>query len=243
MHRHCVERGRSSVWGVDSDLISRTQVRDIFFAKCLFFRFFYGIMYQTERMATVKGYPIMPSKKLDFKTGQYVVYPTQGVGKLLRIEEQTIAGQNIKMLVIDFERNHMTLRVPMERAEISGLRPLTTVKKLDEAIASAKGKAGAKRMIWARRAAQYEENINSGDPMKLAEVVRDLQRRSAADTMTFSARQLYLRALERMAQEFAVLHKIDLDAASDKIEDILGIPKEIDLNAVESDDDDMEEES
>lgn len=243
MHQHCVERGRSSVWGVDLDLFSRTQVRDIFFAKCLFFRFFYGIMCQTERMATVKGYPIMPSKKLDFKTGQYVVYPTQGVGKLLRIEEQTIAGQNIKMLVIDFERNHMTLRVPMERAEISGLRPLTTVKKLDEAIASAKGKAGAKRMIWARRAAQYEENINSGDPMKLAEVVRDLQRRSAADTMTFSARQLYLRALERMAQEFAVLHKIDLDAASDKIEDILGIPKEIDLNAVESDDDDMEEES
>ena len=119
----------------------------------------------------------MPSKKLDFKTGQYVVYPTQGVGKLLRIEEQTIAGQKIKMMVIDFERNHMTLRVPLERAEISGLRPLTSVKKMDEAIASAKGRAGAKRMIWARRAAQYEENINSGDPMKLAEVVRDLQRR------------------------------------------------------------------
>ena len=193
-------------------------------------------------MATVKGYPIMPSKKLDFKTGQYVVYPTQGVGKLVRIEEQVIAGQKIKMLVIDFERNHMTLRVPMERAEISGLRPLTTAKKMDEAIASAKGKAGVKRMIWARRAAQYEENINSGDPMKLAEVVRDLQRRSAADTMTFSARQLYLRALERMAQEFAVLHKIDLDAASDKIEDILGIPKEIDLNAVESDEEEEIEE-
>ncbi|MDW3024115.1 MAG: CarD family transcriptional regulator [Alphaproteobacteria bacterium] len=184
----------------------------------------------------------MPSKKLDFKIGQYVVYPTQGVGKLLRIEEQTIAGQKLKMLVIDFERNHMTLRVPLERVDILGLRPLTSVKKMDEAITSAKGKAGVKRMIWARRAAQYEENINSGDLMKLAEVVRDLQRRSAADTMTFSARQLYLRALERMAQEFAVLHKIDLDTASDKIEDILGVPKEIDLNAVESDDD-IEEES
>ena len=143
------------------------------------------------------------------------------MGKLVRTEEQTVGDQKIKMLVIEFERNHMTLRVPVERAEMSGLRPLTTAKKMDEAIASAKGKAGAKRMIWARRAAQYEENINSGDPMKLAEVVRDLQRRSAADTMTFSARQLYLRALERMAQEFAVLHKIDLDAASDKIENIL----------------------
>ena len=183
----------------------------------------------------------MPTKKLDFKSGQYVVYPTQGVGKLLRIEEQTIGGQKIKMMVIDFERNHMTLRVPLERAELSGLRPLSSAKKLDEAIASAKGKAGAKRMIWARRAAQYEENINSGDPMKLAEVVRDLQRRTASDTMTFSARQLYLRALERMAQEFAVLHKMDLDTASEKIEDILGVPKEIDLNAVEEDEEEVDE--
>ena len=184
----------------------------------------------------------MPTKKIDFKSGQYVVYPTQGVGKLLRVEEQTIGDQKIKMMVIDFERNHMTLRVPLDRAELSGLRPLTSIKKMDEAIASAKGKAGAKRMIWARRAAQYEENINSGDLMKLAEVVRDLQRRAANDTMTFSARQLYLRALERMAQEFAVLHKMDLDAASDKIEDILGVPKEIDLNALEDDEESEEPE-
>jgi len=188
----------------------------------------------------------MPRKKLDFKTGQYVVYPTQGVGKLLRVEEQKIGDQKIKMMVIDFERNHMTLRVPLDRAELSGLRPISSSKKLDEAIAAAKGKAGAKRMIWARRAAQYEENINSGDPMKLAEVVRDLQRRTATDTMTFSARQLYLRALERMAQEFAVLHKMDLDAASEKIEDIIGVPKELDLNAVdedeEPDDEDIEDE-
>ena len=183
----------------------------------------------------------MPTKKVDFKAGQYVVYPTQGVGKLLRIEEQTFAGQKIKMMVIDFEKKHMTLRVPFDSAEISGLRPLMSIKKMDEAIASAKGRAGAKRMIWARRAAQYEENINSGDPMRLAEVVRDLQRRSASDTMTFSARQLYMRALERMAQEFAVLHKMDVDSASDKIEDILGIPKEIDLNATDEDDEDIEE--
>ena len=194
-------------------------------------------------MANAKGVQKMPTKKLDFKSGQYVVYPTQGVGKLLRVEEQTIGNQKIKMLVIDFERNHMTLRVPVDRAELSGLRPLSSAKKLDEAIAAAKGKAGAKRMIWARRAAQYEENINSGDPMKLAEVVRDLQRRSATDTMTFSARQLYLRALERMAQEFAILHKMDLEAASDKIEDILGVPKEIDLNAVDEEEEEESDES
>ncbi|MCL1786292.1 MAG: CarD family transcriptional regulator [Alphaproteobacteria bacterium] len=175
----------------------------------------------------------MPSKKLEFKNGQFVVYPTQGVGKVARVEEHNVAGQKIQMIVINFEQSNMTLRVPLDRAEISGLRPLVSPKKMDEAISSAKRAAGAKRMVWARRAAVYEENINSGDPMKLAEVVRDLQRRSSADTMTFSGRQLYMRALERMAQEFAILHKIDVDSASEKIEDILGVPKEIDLNAPE----------
>lgn len=178
----------------------------------------------------------MAIKKLDFKNGQYVVYPTQGVGRLLKTEETVVAGTKMKMLVIEFERNNMVLRVPFERAELSGLRPLVSQKKIMEAINSAKDKAGAKRMIWSRRAAVYEDNINSGDPMKIAEVIRDLQRRTSADTMTFSGRQLYLRALERMAQEYAVINKIDLEAATEKIEDILDIPKEIELSneAVES---------
>jgi CarD family transcriptional regulator len=174
----------------------------------------------------------MAGKKLEFKNGQFVVYPTQGVGRLVKIEEQNIGGQKVKMLVIDFDQNNMTLRVPVDRAEISGLRPLVSSKQMDVAIESAKGRAGAKRMIWSRRAAVYEDNINSGDPMKLAEVVRDLQRRDAEEPMTFSARQLYIRALERMAQEFAVLHKMDIDSASDKIEDILGVPKEFNFGAV-----------
>jgi CarD family transcriptional regulator len=89
-------------------------------------------------------------------------------------------------------------------------------------------------MIWSRRAAIYEENINSGDPMKIAEVIRDLQRRSAADTMTFSGRQLYLRALERMAQEYAAINGLEIEDATEKIEDILEIPKELDLNPDEA---------
>ena len=184
----------------------------------------------------------MAVKKIDFKNGQYVVYPTQGVGKLVATEDQIIAGEKVKMLVIDFEKNHMTLRVPIDRTEISGLRPLSTIKKMDEAIALAKSKAGVKRSIWTRRAAQYEENINSGDPMKLAEVVRDLQRRTSTDTMTFSSRRLYLRALERMAQEFAVLHKMEIDEAMEKIEDILEIPKEINLDEIEETEEDEIEE-
>lgn len=187
---------------------------------------------------------VVPTKKLEFKNGTFVVYPTQGVGKVARVEEQVIAGQKIPMIVINFEQNNMTLRVPLDRAELSGLRPLVTPKKMDEAIASAKRAAGAKRMIWARRAAVYEENINSGDPMKLAEVVRDLQRRSNSDTMTFSGRQLYMRALERMAQEFAILHKLEVEQAADKIEEILGVPKEIDLNAPEEEaEEEFEEEA
>lgn len=175
----------------------------------------------------------MAAKKIEFKNGQHVVYPTQGVGKLIKIEEQSIGGQKIKLLVIEFERNNMTLRVPYDRAELSGLRPLVSQKEMTAAINSARGKSGAKPQTWARRSLAYEENINSGDPMKVAEVIRDLQRRNASDPMTFSGRGLYLRALERMAQEYAVLNKMDLEEASEKIEDILGIPKEIDLNATE----------
>ena len=176
-------------------------------------------------------------KPIEFKNGQFVVYPTQGVGRLARMEETVVAGQKMKMLVIEFSKNAMTLRVPLERAEISGLRPLVSQKKMMDAINSAKDKAGTKRMIWSRRAAVYEENINSGDPMRIAEVIRDLQRRSATDTMTFSGRQLYLRALERMAQEYAALNNIEVDAATEKIEDILEIPKDIDLGEPQIDDD------
>ncbi|MDR2269016.1 MAG: CarD family transcriptional regulator [Rickettsiales bacterium] len=171
----------------------------------------------------------MSTKKFDFKKGQYVVYPTQGVGRLAKTEEVIVADQKIKMLVIDFPKSNMTLRVPMERAELSGLRPLISARKMMEAINSAKDKAGARRMIWARRAAVYEDNINSGDPMKIAEVIRDLMRRTSSDPMTFSSRQLYLRALERMAQEYAAINKIELDEATEKIEDILEIPKDLEL--------------
>lgn len=170
--------------------------------------------------------------KINFKQDQYVVYPMQGVGKILDIEEQVIGGVKMQLLVIELERDKIVLRVPMERTEILGLRPLVSGKAMVDAINSAKKDASAKRMIWSRRAQQYEEKINSGDPMELADVIRDLQRRSPDDVMTFSRRKLYLRTLERMAEEFAVIHKMDLDSAQVKIEDMLGVPKEADINAI-----------
>ncbi len=179
-----------------------------------------------------------PVQKLTFKKDQFVVYPTHGVGKILKIEEQNIAGQKVELIVIEFEKNRMILRVPVEKAEVAGLRPLVTAKNMDEAIQSAKKSASAKRVIWSRRAQQYEEKINSGNPMELADVIRDLQRRDSTDIQTFSGRQIYMRALERMAQEFAAIHKIPVDDAEEKIEKILGVPKEIDLDAVGLDDED-----
>lgn len=176
------------------------------------------------------------SKKTEFKVGEYVVYPTQGVGQYVRTEEQVIGGEKIKLLVVVFENNNMTLRIPVDRVELSGLRHVVSTRKMNDALKVAKEKATLRRLVWSKKAAQYEDNINSGDLKKVAEVVRDLQRRTATDVMTFSARQLYFKALERMAQEFAIIHKIDLDKATEKIEDILEIPKEVDLNAVQDDD-------
>ncbi|MDR0449429.1 MAG: CarD family transcriptional regulator [Rickettsiales bacterium] len=166
-----------------------------------------------------------------FKQDQFVVYPMQGVGKIVNIEEQVVAGQKIQLLVIELAREKIVLRVPVERTDILGLRPLVSQKEMSEAIASAKQPPASKRMIWARRAAQYEEKINSGNPAELADVIRDLQRRAADDPMTFSGRKLYIRALERMAEEFAVLHKIELKEAEEEIEGLLGVPKEADINA------------
>jgi len=167
-----------------------------------------------------------------FKQDQYVVYPMQGVGRIIDIEDTNIAGQEMQLLVIELAREKIILRVPTHRTEILGLRPLVSQKEMNEAIASAKLPPASKRMIWARRAIAYEEKINSGDPNELADVIRDLQRRSADDPMTFSGRKLYIRALERMAEEFAVLHKIELREAEETIEDMLGVPKEADINAV-----------
>lgn len=168
--------------------------------------------------------------KLSFKKGQFVVYPVHGVGQIKSIEEQKIAGQKLELIVIEFEKDRMTLRIPLAKAETSGLRQISSCKTMDEAIQSAKKSPSVKRVIWSRRAQQYEEKINSGNPSELADVIRDLQRRDPTDVMTFSGRQVYTKALTRMAEEFAIIHKIDVDTASEKIEKILGIPKEIEIN-------------
>ncbi len=161
--------------------------------------------------------------KLMFNTGDFVVYPTHGVGKVLGVEDQEIAGLNLKLFVISFEHERMTLRVPVEKATDSGLRKLSSKKVMEGALTTLKGRARVKRTMWSRRAQEYEAKINSGDPVSIAEVVRDLHRRADQPDQSFSERQIYEQALERLASEVAAVEKIDMEKAQLKLEKLLKV--------------------
>ena len=161
------------------------------------------------------------SKKLPFTPGDFVVYPTHGVGKVERIEIQEIAGYKLKLFVISFDRDRMMLRVPVAKADTSGLRKLSSRKKMDNALDTLKGKARVKRTMWSRRAQEYEAKINSGDPISIAEVVRDLHRNVGQPDQSFSERQIYESARDRLAYELAAVEKTDIETATEKLEQLL----------------------
>lgn len=161
--------------------------------------------------------PRPPGPKVDLKAGDHVVYPTHGVGTVQGIEVIEAAGVNVSMVVVTFEENRMTLRVPVNKVPTAGLRLLFTPKEFEAAIDTLKGKARIKRTMWSRRAQEYEAKINSGDPVAIAEVVRDLQRNAGQPDQSFSERQIYEQALERLAAEYAAIEKIDKHAASEKL--------------------------
>lgn len=156
-----------------------------------------------------------------FEEGDFVVYPTHGVGRILGTETQEVAGIKLEMLVVRFEQDRMTLRVPMEKAKTLGLRTLSSSKQMDQAITTLRGKARVRRTMWSRRAAEYETKIKSGDPVSIAEVVRDLHRRTNQSEQSYSERQMYQAALERLAREYAAIEKIDQDTAALKLEDMM----------------------
>ena len=156
-----------------------------------------------------------------FVEGDHVVYPTHGVGKVERIATEEIAGHRLELIHITFEENRMTLRVPVAKARTAGLRKLSSRKQFDEAMAVLKGRARIKRTMWSRRAQEYEAKINSGDPMAIAEVVRDLHRNAGQPDQSFSERQIYESALDRMAAELAALDGTDKPTAVTKLGDFL----------------------
>ena len=159
----------------------------------------------------------------DFNADDFVVYPTHGVGRILGKEQNTIAGMNIDMLVVRFEQDRMTLRVPLEKARSLGLRTLSSKKQMEEAITTLQAKARVRRDMWSKRAKQYEDKIRSGDPVSIAEVVRDLRHRNTQTEQSYSERQMYQAALQRLAREFAAIEKIDQEAAAVKLENLMDV--------------------
>lgn len=169
----------------------------------------------TKKKASAKKKPV------SFKVGQHVIYPAHGVGEVIGIEQEVIAGFDIEVYVVKFEQDKMTLRVPTTKAPTSGMRALSNDLILKDAFTTLKGRARIKRTMWSRRAQEYEAKINSGDLILVSEVVRDLHRTDAQPEQSYSERQLYERSLDRMMREVAAIKKITHDAAMAEILDTL----------------------
>ena len=161
------------------------------------------------------------SKKPDFRPNEYVVYPAHGVGQIISIEEQQIAGISLELFVISFEKDKMTLRVPTDKAVQIGMRSLSSPDVILKAMTTLKGKAKVKRAMRSRRAQEYEQKINSGDLIAIAEVVRDLHRNDDQREQSYSERQLYEAALERLTREVAAVDNGDEAAATKRVDDVL----------------------
>ena len=161
------------------------------------------------------------AREFAFEKGDFVVYPTHGVGRVIDIEAKEIAGHKLDLFVISFEQERMMLRVPVAKAKISGLRKLSSRKIMENALVTLKGRSRVSRAMWNRRAQEYEAKINSGDPVSIAEVVRDLHRNAGQPDQSYSERQIYEAALDRLARELAAVERIDKDLATQKLNSVL----------------------
>jgi CarD family transcriptional regulator len=158
------------------------------------------------------------TQRQGFKTNEFVVYPAHGVGQILAIEEQEIAGAKLELFVISFMKDKMTLRVPTAKVANVGMRKLSDPALVKRALDTLKGRARVKRTMWSRRAQEYEAKINSGDIVAIAEVVRDLYRSDSQPEQSYSERQLYEAALDRLSREIAVVQHVTETEAVKEIE-------------------------
>ncbi len=161
------------------------------------------------------------SKKLDFKPNDFVVYPSHGVGQVVSIETQAVAGLDLEMYVIAFEKDKMTLKVPTAKAESVGMRSVASSDVISRAMKTLQGKAKVKRVMWSRRAQEYEQKINSGDLISIAEVVRDLHKQEDGKEQSYSERQLYESALERLTRELAAANGRPEDVIHTEVDEVL----------------------
>ncbi len=158
------------------------------------------------------------TQRQGFKTNEFVVYPAHGVGQILAIEDQEIAGARLELFVINFMKDKMTLRVPTAKVANVGMRKLSEPALVKRALETLKGRARVKRTMWSRRAQEYEAKINSGDIVAIAEVVRDLYRSESQPEQSYSERQLYEAALDRLSREIAVVQHVTETEAVKEIE-------------------------
>jgi CarD family transcriptional regulator len=163
----------------------------------------------------------MAAKALSFDVGDYVVYPKHGVGRVVELQSTDIAGMQLELYVLRFEKEKMTLRVPTNKAESVGMRKLSSDKTMAEAMATLKGKPKVKRTMWSRRAQEYEAKINSGDLVSIAEVTRDLFRADDQPEQSYSERQIFEAASSRLARELAAVEQVDEPKALEQILEIL----------------------
>ena len=163
----------------------------------------------------------MSKTKMEFRPNDFVVYPAHGVGQIVSIEEQEIAGLTLELFVISFEKDKMTLRVPTNKAADVGMRTLSSPDVVSKAMTTLKGKARVKKAMWSRRAQEYEQKINSGDLIAIAEVVRDLHRADDQREQSYSERQLYEAALERLTREVAAVNGADESDAQKEVGEVL----------------------
>ena len=161
------------------------------------------------------------SNNSDFHPNEFVVYPAHGVGQIVSIEEQEIAGTKLELFVVSFEKDKMTLRVPTHKATEIGMRSLSSPEIIEKAMTTLRGKARVKKAMWSRRAQEYEQKINSGDLIAIAEVVRDLHRNDDQREQSYSERQLYEAALERLTREVAAVDDGDEASAAKKVDEVL----------------------
>lgn len=168
------------------------------------------------------GLAMAHNDNFDFTTGDYVVYPAHGVGLVEGIETQTIGGMEVSLYTISFEKERMRLKIPVIKAQTSGLRKLSTADRLKDAIKTLQGRARVRRAMWSRRAQEYETKINSGDPVSIAEVLRDLKRSNDDTEQSYSERQIYQSALERLAREVAAVESISEDEATEQLQEMIG---------------------
>lgn len=161
------------------------------------------------------------SSKALYKVGNHVVYPTHGVGKITAEETQQIGEISLRMLVISFEKDKMTLRVPLSRAATAGLRPVSTQEEMKKVFVTLKGRVRTSRGMWSRRAQEYETKINSGNIHFIAEVVRDLHQNVDQSERSYSERMIYESALSRLVGELAACEGIDYKTANDKLMKLL----------------------